>query len=939
MTDTSWNQWMNGFVLILGIKRRTTSQRMRIARIEILEDRTLLATNPIAVNDIYAVDPGTAFNGGSVLINDTDPVGTVNQAILQSGVSHGTLTLATDGTFIYTPDSGFTGSDFFTYLAEDTANSQTSLTAGRVTLHVGTSDSAPTANPVTINATTDTEFFGTLTGTDENGDPLTFAEGSTPATNGTVTISPNGSFGFTPAPGFTGVGSFSFVTTDGTVTSPDSTVTVNIGAAGPNTAPVTNPVAFVTNIDTPLNGALVGTDSNGNALTFSAGATSATNGTVVINPDGTFTFTPTTGFMGLGTFSYLATDGSLSSPESTVLVHIGIPNSLPTIAPRAVSTDTNVPYFGTLASSDANGDPVSFATGSTVAANGSVVVNPDGSYVFTPTAGFTGVGSFSFMASDSIGNTTEVTQTINVGAGLGQAPVGVPQSTFTTVNAPLTGTLQGTDTNGNNLTFSAGSAFAAHGTVLINPDGTFTYTPDPGFTGVDSFSFRTNDGTRNSQDSTVTVHVGGVNSLPTVQNTAFSTDTNAAFSGTLAGTDADGDPLTFSTGSTAATNGTVQINPDGTFVFTPTSGFAGQGTFSFNANDGIGNSTDSTATINVGTGLNQAPVGQARFFTTAVSTPVSGTLHATDINGNNLTFSAGTVSATNGTAVINSDGSFVYTPTNGFIGTDSFTFRATDGSLNSPNTTVTVQVGSANAAPTVSNGNGTTNFGTNLNGFLAPLGQDPQGNLLNFAVVTQPEHGSLTLLPDGTFTYSPDTGFSGNDSFTFKANDTTFDSNVGTFQLTVNASPSLVRLNLATTGTVATSSKSSVALDSQASLTAVDPGLSFANSTIIASFDHGGDARHDKLLLLNDHKSNVQVHGKTISIGGTRLAIISHGTDHNQLIITFNANATIDHVNAVLQRIAARTTKDSTNHVRSILMQVNAGDSSTTATIKASKAL
>lgn len=938
MVGFQWNNWIAGFGTLLGDRRRKP-RRLQNARIESLEDRALLTANlPVAVNDVYAVATDTTLNGTTVLANDTDVDGDIiSQAQLQSGVSHGTLTLAADGSFTYVPTAGFTGTDSFSYLAIDALNSETSLNAGLVTIHVGTANAIPVATPLTINATTDTAFNGTLTGTDGNGDPLVFSAGATAATNGSVVINPDGSFVFTPAAGFTGVGSFSFNVNDGTTTSADATVTVNIGPAGTNVAPIASPLTIVTPVSTTFNGSLSATDVNGDLLTFSAGTVAAAHGTVTINSDGSFSYVPTAGFIGVDSFSFRASDGTLFSAETLVTAHIGIANALPVTSPINLSTATNVALSGTLTATDANGDPLTFSVGSTAATNGSVVILPDGTFTFTPTAGFNGIATFSYKASDGIATSTDSTVTVSVSAAGNVAPVGIAQTVSTNLNTTLNGTLTATDANGDTLTFAAGSVAAANGTVTINPDGTFSYVPNTGFTGVDSFSFQAGDGTLVSANTLVTVHVGITNSLPVVSPITLTTSTDTALNGTLTATDADGDPLTFSVGSTAATNGTIVINPDGTFTFTPTAGFTGIASFSYRASDGLGTSPDATATVNVAA-ANIAPIANPITVNTTTGVAVNGTLTATDANGDPLTFSAGSTAATNGTVVINSDGTFTFTPTPGFVGIGTFSFKANDGTANSADAVGTVVISAAvNTAPVVINGSGVTTIGTALNASVSPLAIDAEGDPLTFSVVTAPAHGTLTLNGDGTFVFTPDAGFTGTDSFTFRANDGLLDSNVGTFNLTVNAAAELFTLDLASTGTIATGIRSVVPLDAGATLQNVVDGTSFANATIDASIVSGGDSRKDQLLVIKRGSSSVQVRGKRVLVNGTEVARISGGRRGQALHIAFNSNATVDSVNAVLQRIAARTRPRSSDGVRTVQVQVNADGSSSTATIDAIK--
>ncbi len=884
---------------------------------------------PVSVAQTITTAVNTTFNG---TLTATDANGdTLTFAAGADAAANGTVTINPDGTFSYVPDAGFTGTDSFSFTASDgTAISTESV----VTVHVGIANSLPVVSPISLTTGTDTAVSGTLTATDANGDPLTFSAGATAATNGTVVINPDGTFTFTPTAGFNGVATFSYRANDGLGNSTDAIATITVGA---NVGPISTAQTISTAVDTTFTGTLTATDANGDALTFAAGTVAAANGTVTINPDGTFSYVPDAGFTGVDSFSFTASDGVTTSAESLVTVHVGITNSLPVVLPVTLSTNTNTALTGTLTGTDANGDPLTFSEGATAETNGTVVINPDGTFTFTPTAGFNGVASFSYRANDGIGNSTDATVTVNVSAVVNVAPVGVAQTITTATDTTFNGTLIATDSNGDPLTFAAGTVAAANGTVTINANGSFTYVPDAGFTGVDSFSFTASDGSLVSGDTLMTVHVGIANSLPVVSPITLSTTTSTPISGTLTATDANGDPLTFSEGATAETNGTVVINPDGTFTFTPTAGFNGVATFSYRANDGLGNSTDATATVNVSAVVNTAPVVNPITVNTTTGVAVNGQLTATDAEGDTLTFAEGSIAATNGTVVINPNGTFTFTPTAGFTGIGTFSFTASDGSLTSTNGVGTVVINAvANTAPVVINGTGTTSIGTALNGSVSPLATDAEGNPLTFAVGTQPTNGTLTLNGDGTFVYTPNAGFTGSDSFTFTASDGSLTSNVGTFNVTVNASVAEFTLDLAANATMATRLRSVTPLDASATLSNVVAGTSFANASIDASIISGGDSRKDQLLVIK-RGGAVNVRGKRVFVNGSEVARISGGRRGQALHVQFNSGATEDSVNAVLQRIAARTRRNSPADVRTIQVSVTASDTTATDTILATK--
>src|SRR6266542_4018533 len=143
-----------------------------------------------------------------------------------------------------------------------------------------------------------------------------------------------------------------------------------------------------------------------------------------------------------------------------------------------------------------------------------------------------------------------------------------------------------------------------------------------------------------------------------------------------------------------------------------------------------------------------------------------------DADGNTLTAVLVT-GPSHGTLTLNPDGSFIYTPNTNYNGTDSFTYKANDGTTNSAVATVTLTVISVNDAPVAGNASYSTDEDAVLTipapGVLANV-TDADGNTLTAVLVTGPSHGTLTLNPDGSFIYTPNTNYNGTDSFTYKAN-------------------------------------------------------------------------------------------------------------------------------------------------------------------------
>jgi VCBS repeat-containing protein len=191
---------------------------------------------------------------------------------------------------------------------------------------------------------------------------------------------------------------------------------------------------------------------------------------------------------------------------------------------------------------------------------------------------------------------------------------------------------------------------------------------------------------------------------------------------------------------------------------------------------------------------NQAPTATADAYSTAEDTALTvnapGVLgNDSDPDGNPL--NAVPVSGPNrGTLTLNANGSFTYIPATNFNGSDSFTYRASDGTLTSNPATVSISVTPVNDTPTATDDTYSATEDTALT-VAAPgvLGNDsdPEGNALSGVLWSGPSHGTLTLNANGSFTYGPASNFNGTDSFTYRASDGTLTSSLTTVTITVNA--------------------------------------------------------------------------------------------------------------------------------------------------------
>ncbi|WP_105060286.1 tandem-95 repeat protein [Photobacterium angustum] len=783
--------------------------------------------DPLGNDMTVSTDEEVAVSGK---LSATDVDGDSLTFTSSTNPTNGTVTVNTDGTWTYTPNSDFNGSDKFDVIVSDGKGGTDTIT---VNVTVNPINDAPVLvddnnNPLgnDIAVTTDEEVAvsGKLSAIDADGDSLTFTQSSNP-TNGQVTVNTDGTWTYTPKTNFQGEDSFKVEVSDGK--GGTDTITVNVTVNPINDAPVivddnNNPlgtdITVTTDEEVAVSGKLSATDADGDSLTFSS-STNPTNGTVTVNTDGTWTYTPNSDFNGSDKFDVIVSDGNGGTDTITVNVTVNPVNDAPVIVDDnnnplgtdiAVTTDEEVAVSGKLSATDVDGDSLTF-TSSTNPTNGTVTVNTDGTWTYTPKTNFHGKDSFNVEVSDGNGGTDTITVNVTVNP-INDAPVlvddnnnplGTDIAVTTDEEVAVSGKLSATDVDGDNLTFTS-STNPTNGTVTVNTDGTWTYTPNSDFNGSDKFDVIVSDGNGGTDTITVNVTVNPVNDAPVIvddnnnplgTDIAVTTDEEVAVSGKLSATDVDGDNLTF-TSSTNPTNGTVTVNTDGTWTYTPNSDFNGSDKFDVIVSDGKGGTDTITVNVTVNP-VNDAPVlvddnnnplGTDIAVTTDEEVAVSGKLSAIDADGDKLTFTQSS-NPTNGQVTVNTDGTWIYTPNSDFNGKDSFNVEVSDGKGGTDTITVNVTVKPINDAPVLVDDNNNplgTDIAVTTDEEVAVSGQlsaiDVDGDNLTFTQSSNPTNGQVTVNTDGTWTYTPNSDFNGSDKFDVIVSD----GNGGTDTITVN---------------------------------------------------------------------------------------------------------------------------------------------------------
>ncbi len=449
-------------------------------------------------------------------------------------------------------------------------------------------------------------------------------------------------------------------------------------------------------------------------------------------------------------------------------------NQAPTVAGQSVTTPEDVGVPITFVGKDPENAPLVF-TIVTAPKNGTIT-GTGANRTYTPQSNFSGTDSFTFKASDGKLDSAAGTVSIVV-TPVNDAPRTLTQSFTTDEDIPVAIKLVGDDAENDPLAFII-VAPPKNGT-LSGTGANLTYTPKPDFNGSDPFTYKVNDGKLDSAVATIGITVTAVNDRPLAGTQTVATPEDTALKITLAATDAEKDALTF-TIVAPPKNGAL-TGTGANLTYTPKADFNGTDSFTFKANDGKLDSAVATIAIVVAP-VNDAPKAVAQSVTTAEDTAVVVKLAGTDIENDTLTCVIVT-EPKNGT-LTGTGANRTYTPKADFNGTDSFTFKANDGKLDSDVATVTVVVTAVNDAPKAVAQVVTTSEDTAVAIKLA--GTDVENDALTFTIVAQPKSGTLTGT-GASRTYTPKADHNGTDSFTIKANDGKLDSEVATIAIIIAA--------------------------------------------------------------------------------------------------------------------------------------------------------
>lgn len=358
-----------------------------------------------------------------------------------------------------------------------------------------------------------------------------------------------------------------------------------------------------------------------------------------------------------------------------------------------------------------------------------------------------------------------------------QAPTAEPLSISTDEDESAEITLQGTDPDGDSITYTVHREPTKGNLSGKAPN--LSYTPDSNFNGEDSFTYSVSDGDLESDTVEVTITVRSVNDAPVAEPQTITGKEDAVLSITLSARDVDEDSLDYEI-QDHPKNGTLS-GSGANWDYLPDSNFNGSDSFTFTVDDGTSESDIATVSIDLAA-VNDPPVAEPQEVTVEEDVATLIMLVATDVDADPLNYTIQT-DPENGS--LNGSGNeWIYHPDDDFNGSDSFSFSVDDGELESDTVTVSIFVTPVNDPPTAAPQAVTTEEDTSVTITLSAT--DVDADPLSYAIQALPEFGVLSGSAN-QWSYDPDDNFNGSDSFTFKVNDGEFDS--ATVTVTISVTP------------------------------------------------------------------------------------------------------------------------------------------------------
>jgi uncharacterized repeat protein (TIGR01451 family) len=765
---------------------------------------TSSSTLTIAVDRLPAAsaDANAAVEGGGAVIGNVitnDDEGNVSAAVTaadQGGspitigtpfvtAAGGSLTLNAGGSYSYTPPAvlpeGGVLTEVFSYTIADadgdTSSSTLSITVDRLPAAIADANAAVEGGGAVIGnvITNDDEgnVSAAVTAADQGGSPITIGTPFGTAAGGSLTLNAGGSYSYTPPAVLpeggvlTEVFSYTIADADGDTSSSTLSIAVDRlpSASADANAAAEGGLAVSGNVITNddegnVSAAVTAASQGGSPITIGTPFVTAAGGTLTLNSGGSYSYTPPAvlpeGGVLTEVFSYTIADADGDTSSSTLSITVDrLPTAIPdlnaavegalAVGGNVITNDDEGNVSAAVTAADQGGSPITIGTPFATSAGGTLTLNSDGSYSYTPPAsGLVPLAGlieiFNYTITDADGDTSSSTLTITVSDENDLLPVANPDGGGTAEGAgPISGnvidnddegnapaTVIAADQGGSPITIGTPFATSAGGTLTLNSDGSYTYAPPAslpeGGLLTETFDYTIADVDGDTSSSTLTITINrlpaasadanaAVEGGPAVSGNVITNDDEGNVSAAVTAADQGGSPITIGTAFTTTAGGTLTLNADGSYTYTPPASLPEGGVltevFSTTIADADGDTSSSTLSItvdrlpsasaDVNAAVEGGPAVSGNVITNDDEGNVSAAVTAADQGGSPITIGTPFATAAGGTLTLNSDGSYSYAPpadglvpSGGIVEVFNYTITDADGDTSSSTLTITV---------------------------------------------------------------------------------------------------------------------------------------------------------------------------------------------------------------------------------------------------------
>ena len=741
---------------------------------------------PVAVDD----GRGTVINTPvrvDVLINDTGLEDGGLQLSVTQNPAHGTISINSDNTINYTPENDYLGNDIFYYrIADVDDDADTAM----VTIHVKLTNDVPVAENDTANTEMNTAVTVNVLANDRGlsdgiGEMFIYKQ---PA-NGTVVINTDNTVTYTPFDWYSGSDDFEYMITDVDGDYSIANVHINISPYHQNNIPVAEDDRRATSINTPVTVDVLfndkGLEDGGIIIT----PIITNKSSVIVNSDNTVTFTPDNNFLGIYTFDYRVADIDGDADTAKVTINVKETNEVPVAVNDTVDTYVNTPITVNVIAND-RGLEDGFESMSIhlYPANGSVVVNGNNTLTYTPANWYVGVDSLQYVITDVDGDYGVATLIIHISEKPNEIPVAVDDHRATAINTSVNINVLFNDSGlgDGGITVDIVSN-PTTGSVIVNNDNTVTFTPQTDYLGVVTFKYAVTDKDGDSDMATVTVNVKETNAIPDAKDDFVNTYMNTAVTvNVLANDEGLEDGFESIAIYIQPLFGTVIINNNNTFTYTPANWYLGNDSLQYVIVDTDGDISVATVYITVSERPNAIPDAIDDRRATAINTPV-----VVDVLFNDTGLDDGGIvvdaeeNPVHGSINVNQDNTITYTPATDYLGFDTFKYKVTDIDGDSDIATVTINVKETNSIPYAVDDTAVTSINkpvlVNILANDTALIDEP----ITVSIITEPVNGQVEVNYDNSITYTPLDWYVGSDELTYAVFDVDGDYSVAKVLITV----------------------------------------------------------------------------------------------------------------------------------------------------------